>query len=82
MRAPFEGSLDAGFWGRYAGTQGYRHLGRTNVAYCDGSVQSLGDMHVETDAYGKTELERHNQTAEVKVGFLSSDNRAYDISKR
>ena len=36
MRAPVLNPKDASFSGRYAGTQGYRHLGKTNVAFCDG----------------------------------------------
>ena len=36
MRAPWPGDLDDGVGGREAGTQGYRHRGKTNVAYCDG----------------------------------------------
>jgi len=82
MRSPFDGTLDRGFWGRHAGTQGYRHLDKTNVAYCDGSVRTVAAVFVETDEAGKNELKRHNEYAAVKVGFLSEDNAAYDTGKR
>lgn len=72
MRAPWPNEGDAGFFGRAAGTQGYRHLGKTNVAYCDGSARSVSQMYRETDP------------AEVGkiapgTGFLSPDNSAYDL---
>jgi len=72
MRSPWPSEGDAGWSGRSAGTQGYRHLGRTNVAYCDGSARSVRELYKETDP------------AEVKniaegTGFLSPDNSAYDL---
>ena len=79
MRSPFTGKLDEGFWGRYAGTQGFRHLGKTNVCYCDGSVRTLDEIFTETDQGGKKKIEKHNQ-GDVKVGFLSPDNGAYDLN--
>jgi len=82
MRAPFEGTLDGGFWGRYAGAQGYRHLEKTNVAYCDGSVRAVAKLFDQTDSAGKKELQKHNEHAAVKVGFLSADNSVYDTSRR
>lgn len=78
MRAPFAGKLDEGFWGRYAGTQGYRHLGKTNVCYCDGSVRAVSDVYTETDQGGKDRIAKYNQ-GDFKVGFLSPDNSAYDL---
>lgn len=69
MRSPLPGKLDAFFSGRYAGTQGYRHLGRTNVAYCDGSVKSVRGCHKGTDPANIAE----------GTGFLSADNIAYDL---
>ncbi len=82
MRSPFDGTLDAGFGGRYAGTQGYRHLDRTNVAYCDGSVRTQAELFEETDDAGKKELQEYNEYATVKVGFLSAGNSAYDTNRR
>jgi prepilin-type processing-associated H-X9-DG protein/prepilin-type N-terminal cleavage/methylation domain-containing protein len=69
MRAPFPSDGDAGFIGRYAGTQGFRHRGRTNVAFCDGHAESLGDRFTDnTDG-----------AANVSdgTGFFSRDNRLY-----
>jgi prepilin-type N-terminal cleavage/methylation domain-containing protein/prepilin-type processing-associated H-X9-DG protein len=72
MRAPWPNEGDAGFFGRVAGTQGYRHLGKTNVAYCDDSARSIRDVY------------RQTEPGEVKkiaagTGFLSPDNSAYDL---
>jgi prepilin-type processing-associated H-X9-DG protein/prepilin-type N-terminal cleavage/methylation domain-containing protein len=72
MRSPFPGKLDETFYGRYAGTQGYRHLGKTNVAWCDGSVSSVSECFTETDP-----SEKENITE--GTGFLSPDNSAYDL---
>ncbi len=74
MRAPFAGNLDEDFSasGRYAGTQGYRHLGRTNVAYCDGSARSVRQFYTETDKWAKDKIAEG-------TGFLSPDNSAYDL---
>jgi prepilin-type N-terminal cleavage/methylation domain-containing protein/prepilin-type processing-associated H-X9-DG protein len=72
MRSPFSGKLDEGFFGRYAGTQGYRHLDKTNVAWGDGSVRTVGDCFAETHPVEKENI------ASV-TGFLSSDNSAYDL---
>src|ERR1019366_7157105 len=41
MRAPFPNPGDADFSGRWSGTQGFRHLNRSNAAFCDGHVESL-----------------------------------------
>ena len=71
MRAPFDSPGDDGFDGRFVGTQGFRHLGTTNVAFCDGHADSLADRYTETDDY--------NGTAQVadRTGFLSPDNSLY-----
>jgi prepilin-type processing-associated H-X9-DG protein/prepilin-type N-terminal cleavage/methylation domain-containing protein len=68
MRAPFPNPGDANFTNRSAGTQGFRHRGRTNAAFCDG--------HAETMA------ERFTTTADPNppapgTGFLSRDNSLY-----
>jgi prepilin-type processing-associated H-X9-DG protein/prepilin-type N-terminal cleavage/methylation domain-containing protein len=69
MRAPFPNPGDANFMGRYAGTQGYRHQKKTNVAYCDGHAESVSDRFT------------NNQDGAAYVapgtGFLSADNSAY-----
>lgn len=68
MRAPFPGPLDASFSGRHAGTQGYRHLGRTHVVFVDGNVQSLKPITGPAPFQGQIA----NGT-----GFLSEDNSMY-----
>ncbi len=73
MRAPLPNPGDRTFSGREAGTQGYRHLGRTNVAWCDGSGRPVRKCYNQTG----------NQTLDRKIapgtGFLSPDNSAYDL---
>jgi len=69
MRAPRSNPGDAQFSDtfRYAGTQGYRHLGKTNVAFCDGHAVAWSECYsagVPNVAEG--------------TGFLSADNAAYD----
>lgn len=71
MRAPFPNPGDATFSGRWAGTQGFRHLGRTNVAFCDGHVESLGESHTTNKDGGENVSEG--------TGFLSPDNSLYDL---
>ena len=41
MRAPFDSPGDDSFNGRYAGTQGFRHLTTTNVAFCGPNLEFL-----------------------------------------
>ena len=53
---------------RYAGTQGFRHRDRTNVAFVDGHAETLADRFV-ADV-----LQVHPGT-----GFLSVDNALYDL---
>ena len=79
MRSPRAGKLDKDFASadRYAGTQGYRHLGRTNVAYCDGRVESVSERYSDTES--KAIIDEYNKQNVVKVGFLSVDNSAYDL---
>jgi len=78
MRSPWKSEYDT-FSFRTAGTQGYRHNGKTNVAWCDGHVSSQKQLHIETVSWGKEQLERYNETAKNKIGFLSADNSAYDL---
>jgi len=70
MRAPFPNPGDAAFSGRWAGTQGFRHRGRTNVAFCDGHAEALSDVFTN-NADGSANVA-------PGTGFLSSDNRLYD----
>ena len=72
MRAPWDNPADAGFSGRFAGTQGYCHLGRTNVAFCDGHAEAWSQRY--TDTYP---TQQPNIAA--GTGFLSPDNSVYDL---
>ena len=65
-------SFDNGFSGRYAGTQGYRHLERTNVAFCDGHAASRSQRFTDTYAFMKPNIAEG-------TGFLSADNSMYDL---
>ena len=73
MRAPvrekrFDGSGNSV---REAGTQGFRHRGRTNVAFCDGHVEALSKPY------------RKGGEGFVSdgCGFLSPDNSLYSLVK-
>ena len=74
MRAPLPNPGDAAFSFRSAGTQGFRHRGRTNVAFVDGHADSLGDAYevMTPSAGGKIAS---------GCGFLSPDNSFYDPSR-
>jgi prepilin-type N-terminal cleavage/methylation domain-containing protein/prepilin-type processing-associated H-X9-DG protein len=71
MRAPFDSPGDESFNGRTAGTQGFRHLSTTNVAFCDGHAESLAERFTETDDF--------NGSSKIAdgTGFLSPDNSMY-----
>jgi prepilin-type processing-associated H-X9-DG protein len=70
MRAPYPNPGDAQFSGRWSGTQGFRHLGSTNVAFCDGHGESWHDRFTDNaDGAGNVG---------PGTGFLSADNRAYE----
>jgi prepilin-type N-terminal cleavage/methylation domain-containing protein/prepilin-type processing-associated H-X9-DG protein len=71
MRAPFPNPGDAAFTFRSAGTQGFRHRGRTNVACADGHAETRQDRYVLTTPA---------ETPKVApaTGFLSEDNSMYD----
>ena len=73
MRAPFNdvaGGGDGDPTLRAAGTQGFRHLGRTNIAFCDGHVESLDEIFTDTDA---------SDAIFAGTGFISADNSLYDL---
>jgi prepilin-type N-terminal cleavage/methylation domain-containing protein/prepilin-type processing-associated H-X9-DG protein len=72
MRSPWPSPADPQFTNRSGGTQGYRHLHRTNVAFCDGHAESWGKRFTET--YPGDIV---NITA--NTGFLSADNSLYDL---
>ena len=72
MRAPWPNPGDASFFGRYAGTQGFRHRGMTNVAFCDGHAESWQQLHTETSPAEQEQITKG-------TGFLSADNSMYDL---
>jgi prepilin-type processing-associated H-X9-DG protein/prepilin-type N-terminal cleavage/methylation domain-containing protein len=70
MRSPWPGALDADAALALGGTQGFRHGEKTNAAFVDGHVESLAERHTATAAPG---------SPAEGCGFLSSDNRLYDL---
>lgn len=73
MRSPLPGPGDLLFSGRYAGTQGYRHNQRTNVAWCDGHTSTIKQLN------NGIFPEEHADLIAPETGFLSEDNSAYDL---
>lgn len=71
MRAPWPNPGDELFTGRWSGTQGYRHLRYTNVAFCDGHAKSLSDRYTANADGG--------EHIAAGTGFLSPDNSLYDL---
>lgn len=57
---------------RLAGTQGFRHRGKTNMAFCDGHVETL----VKAYDYGGKE-----GFSAPGCGFVSEDNALYSLEK-
>lgn len=79
MRAPWKSEGDT-FQNREAGTQGYRHIAKTNVAWCDGHASSQKELYTESIKQVRLQIERYNEvTRDCKIGFLSPDNSAYDL---
>ena len=70
MRSPFPAPGDATFSSRTSGTQGFRHRGRTNVAFCDGHAESFRERHTATS---------DPSAPAPRTGFLSIDNAMYDL---
>ncbi len=71
MRAPWPNPGDASFRGRWSGTQGFRHHGRSNAAFCDGHARSLPDRFVENKDGA--------ENVASGTGFLSQDNSLYNL---
>ncbi|HSU69405.1 MAG TPA: prepilin-type N-terminal cleavage/methylation domain-containing protein [Tepidisphaeraceae bacterium] len=63
---------------RAAGTQGFRHLGRTNVCYCDGHAESVNTSFSQTGTSTNGTITYGTTVAGAGTGFLSADNSAYD----
>ncbi len=74
MRSPWLGKLETqdDLKLKPYGTQGFRHLRKTNVAYCDGRAETLADRYTET-------YEALIDLIAEVTGFLSPDNSAYDF---
>jgi prepilin-type N-terminal cleavage/methylation domain-containing protein/prepilin-type processing-associated H-X9-DG protein len=71
MRAPWPNTGDQYSGGRWAGTQGFRHEKRSNVAFCDGRAASLRERFTENQNGAKN--------VAPDTGFLSADNSLYDL---
>ena len=69
MRAPFPNPGDD-FQGRYSGTQGFRHNGRTNAGFCDGHTEILSTCCTNNS---------ENAAIAPGTGFLSTDNSLYNL---
>lgn len=78
MRSPFKSDSDM-FYARASGTQGWRHSSKTAVAWVDGHTSLQKERFTDTEPSEKAEIEQHNADAKYKIGFLSADNRAYDL---
>jgi len=79
MRAPWKWNGDTDNSLKAAGTQGYRHAGTTNIAWCDGHTNSQKQVYSETVPEEKLKIDRYNDSTKIKVGFFSPDNSAYDL---
>jgi prepilin-type N-terminal cleavage/methylation domain-containing protein/prepilin-type processing-associated H-X9-DG protein len=71
MRAPWSNPGDAGFVGRWSGTQGFRHQLLSNAAFCDGHAESLRSCYTNN-------ADGANNVA-PDTGFLSADNSLYEL---
>lgn len=70
MRSPKAGQLDVlGPAANIAGTQGFRHLGKTHIAFVDGHVEALERGYASVGASSQEGLQ---------YGFISTDNSLYD----
>jgi len=71
MRSPFPAPGEPAV-ARYAGTQGFRHRGRTNVAFADGHAESMPDRFTTSTTGDMPKIA-------PRTGFLSADNSLYDL---
>ncbi len=65
MRSPQRGLFDVSGGLGVGGTQGFRHRGKTNVAFVDGHVETLSDRFTA------------GLPVAIGTGFISSDNSLY-----
>jgi len=70
MRSPYVGKDFDLSYGRWAGTQGFRHLNKTNVAFADGHARPWKECY---------EPEEYAEYVFAGTGFLTPDNRLYDL---
>ncbi len=63
---------------RLAGTQGYRHMGKTNVCFLDGHAQPVSNQYTQACKNVGGVLTYGSAPAAVGTGFLSADNSAYN----
>lgn len=74
MRAPWRDPPYDSFVGRSAGTQGYRHLQKTNVCWADGHASTWGEKFRQTHPDEQARI-----PADAPYGYLSADNSLYDL---
>jgi len=67
MRSPLPAPLDP-HSAVMTGTQGFRHRGMTNIAFCDGHAESLKDRFTANIS-----------NVAPETGFISDDNSLYDL---
>jgi len=70
MRAPWPNPGDDGFYGRWTGTQGFRHRNLSNASFCDGHTEAMRNCYTN-----------NSDGADYVVagtGFLSPINSVYD----
>lgn len=63
---------------RLGGTQGYRHIGRSNVCYVDSHAESVKERFTKAGKSTAGVVVYSAAQAAAGTGFLSADNRAYD----
>lgn len=81
MRSPFAWAGDKDNSARSAGTQGYRHLGKTNIVWADGHAVSQSRIFTKSAQGITDEIKRYNRlNSDKEIGFISEDNRAYDLN--
>jgi prepilin-type N-terminal cleavage/methylation domain len=76
MRSPQVDEMGCDFSGdslRKSGTQGFRHNGKTNVAFVDGHVEPLAKCYEISGKEGAV------SSSQFVCGFISADNTLYDL---
>ncbi|AQQ08931.1 type II secretion system protein G [Sedimentisphaera cyanobacteriorum] len=77
MRSPEPSRFDKSFSGRNAGTQGFRHNGKTSIVWADGHASSQRKCFAERSDASRSDIENIAEG----TGFLSADNSAYSLKK-